>query len=141
MAADHFGFESLCLSLAASDLWRLARAARITRRAKHAASALQAYRRRFPRSARARRAAYLLGRVSLELLKNPASASRWFRTYVQESPRGKLHEQALGKYMLTSRSAGYRQQAQRAAKQYLKRYPYGHYRTQAQAIRKRRAAP
>ena len=55
-----------------------------------ARDALQALRRRFPGDPRARTAAFLLGRIALDLEHDPAGARAWFSTYLSEAPAGPL---------------------------------------------------
>ncbi|MBZ5707793.1 tetratricopeptide repeat protein [Nannocystis pusilla] len=89
-AAEHLGFPPLLKDLAIDDLDLLARCARFAGDGPRARDALQALRRRFPGDSRARTAAFLLGRVALDLERDPARAREWFATYLSEAPDGAL---------------------------------------------------
>ncbi len=136
-AAERHGFSKLTTTLAAKDLWRLARACRYARKGRRATEAFRAYRKRFGATSRARRAAFLLGRVHLELRRRPAAASRWFATYLRESPRGPLAEEALGRHMDAAQKAGQTAVAVAAARRYLARYKTGIFRNVAQSVLRR----
>jgi len=89
-AAERHGFTALLKILDVEGLDLLARCARLAGHAPHARDALQALRRRFPGDPRARTAAFLLGRIALDLARDPASAGEWFATYLSEAPDGPL---------------------------------------------------
>ncbi|PCC70704.1 FecR family protein [Nannocystis exedens] len=89
-AAEREGLSQLHRTLAADRLDLLAHCARVTRDAAHAREALLALRRRFPTDPRARTAAFLLGRVALDLDRDPAAAADWFNKYLSEAPDGAL---------------------------------------------------
>ncbi|MDC0723512.1 FecR domain-containing protein [Nannocystis bainbridge] len=90
LAAERLGFSSLLKTLDAERLDLLARCARFAGDGPRARDALQALRRRFPGDPRARTAAFLLGRVALDLGRDPAHAREWFTTYLSEEPDGPL---------------------------------------------------
>ncbi|MDC0670129.1 tetratricopeptide repeat protein [Nannocystis radixulma] len=89
-AAEQLGFGPLLKDLEVDDLDLLARCARFAGDGPRARDALQALRRRFPGDSRARTAAFLLGRVVLDLEHDPARAREWFTTYLSEAPDGAL---------------------------------------------------
>ncbi len=134
-AAERLGIARLAATLPPRDLWRLARAGRVARRGATAQQLLEAYRRRFSGSANARTAAFLLGRVAMELRGDPGAAATWFRRYLRDAPTGPLAEEALGRYIGSSHRAGAHAAARRAAQRYLQRYPKGIYRSLARKVR------
>jgi hypothetical protein len=89
-AAERHGLSQLHASLAAGDLDLLAHCARVVGDAPRARDALLALRRRFPADPRAHTAAFLLGRVALDLDRDPARAADWFKKYLSEAPDGAL---------------------------------------------------
>jgi TolA-binding protein len=99
--------------------------ARYARRGDLAVQSLTAYRKRFPKTARAGTAAFLLGRVELELLGESADAAKWFETYLAENPDGQLAEEAMGKLMSAQGKAGDPAGAKATARAYLSTYPGG----------------
>ncbi len=127
-------FEHLTKTLNQPDLWELATAARLARRGTLALTALQTYRTRFPDTARAATAAFLLGRVEMELNKQPARAAQWFQTYLKDHPDGSLAEDALGRLITAHRKAGNESAAKKAAAAYLQKYPAGTFREIALAV-------
>ena len=127
-------FGKLVKTLGQADLWELAKSARLARRGTLAVAALEAYRTRFPDSARAATAAFLLGRVEMDLNKKPAKAARWFQSYLDDSPGGSLAEEALGRLITALRKAGNEAAASKAAARYLEKYPTGTYREIALAV-------
>lgn len=113
------------LRLGAEDLDRLAHSARLAGAGEAAREVLQALRRRFPRDPRGRAAAFLLGRVALEMLGAPEQAASWFEVYVQEQPLGALVEDARGRLLEIRRDHGESRQIQAAARAYLEHHPGG----------------
>jgi len=122
--AERKGFDGICQQSSASDLLSLAEAARYAGRPARAEEALKATRDRFSRSDDAAVAAYLLGRIAAENRRDPAAAARWFRTYLDERPRGVLNREAEGR-LLESLAFTDRESARAAARSYLQRYPTG----------------
>ncbi|MCY1067449.1 hypothetical protein OV090_22065 [Nannocystis sp. RBIL2] len=88
--AARLGLSQLHRTLAAGDLDLLAHCARVTGDAARAREALLALRRRFPTDSRARTAAFLLGRIALDLDHDPPRAADWFNRYLSEAPDGAL---------------------------------------------------
>jgi len=134
--AEKQGLGKLLQRLDDTQLWQLADSARFASRGDVARKALIALRSRFRRSRRARIAAFILGRVAAEVDRNSREACRWFKIYLSESPEGDLAEEALGRSMQTCHQAGMPADALRAAKVYLKRYPRGVFREQAESLLK-----
>lgn len=124
-AALESGLDDLLAGGTQQELRQLGDAARYAGRGAVATKVLETIRERFAESAHARTAAFLLGRVSQELRGDPATARRWFETYLDEAPAGPLSEEALGRLVDASERAGDRAAARRAAEQYLERYPEG----------------
>jgi TolA-binding protein len=135
-AARQQGFAELLTRLGAAELRELADAARFAGEAREAEQALLALRERFPRDRRARVAAFLLGRVAMDLGRRPAQAVTWFQTYLHEDPSGPLAEEALGRLVDALARAGQRARARDAAGQYLGRYPDGLFSELARSVLK-----
>jgi transmembrane sensor len=124
-AAGKAGFEQILKTASQPDLWLLADTARYARDGKKAESALLAIRERFASSKRAKIAAFLLGRVALELNKDPSGSVGWFTTYLEEDPGGPLAEEALGRLINACMKAGREQEAKKHAQLYLEKYEDG----------------
>lgn len=108
------------------DLMASAHAARRERDPIAARAALLEVRKRFPKSAQAGHATFLLGRVELELANDVGAATGWFERYLAEYPRGSLAGQARGR-ILRSLSASESRDAEAAAADYLAHHPDGPY--------------
>ncbi len=132
--AEKEGLEHLFKTLDDAQLWRLADAARYTGRAKLARQALLSIRRRFRSSWRARVAAFLLGRIAIEMRNDPREAAGWFKIYLQEDPKGPLAEEALGRRIGACRQAGMKARSCRVAAEYLDRYPQGSFSEYARSV-------
>ena len=124
--AESRGIDSALASSSEADLSALADAARYTARGDVARKALTAMRSRFPRSAHAASAAFLLGRMS-EDAGNMRAAIGWYDSYLAEAPGGALAAEAMGRRMVALRRAGQTSEARRAAETYLGRFPKGPY--------------
>lgn len=124
-AAERDGFAALLTRLDAEALDRLAHSARMAGAAGRARTALQALRRRFPADTRSRTAAFLLGRVALELAGDRTAALEWFAAYLREQPDGALAEEARGRILQVHRDAGAVADARAAAVDYLQHHPEG----------------
>jgi len=127
-------FDHLLETLNQADLWELATTARLARKGSHAAASLKAFRTRFPDTPRAATAAFLLGRVEMELNKKPAKAAQWFQTYLKNHPDGSLAEDALGRLITAHRKAGNDLAAHKAATTYLDEHPAGTFRELALSV-------
>ncbi|WP_437756238.1 FecR domain-containing protein [Sorangium sp. So ce1389] len=105
------------------DVASLADAARYAGQADLARRAMLAERSRFPGSAEARSAAFLLGRLSEAA--SPREAAMWYDRYLAESPTGPLASEALGRKLVATRDFAGPDAARAVAEEYLKRYPTG----------------
>ena len=124
-AVDEKEFDGLVARLDQPDLWALADAARFAGDGVKARKALTVFRERFSGTVRAKTAAFLLGRVSVELVADPGAAARWFWEYLREEPRGALAEEALGRLIDASMKSGQIEKARGAAAIYVRDYPDG----------------
>jgi hypothetical protein len=126
------GLESFLSSASSEDLAALADAARYKRQDALAKRALLAQRERFPRSARARDAAFFLGRIA-ELASPGSEALRWYDRYLADSPGGLYAGEALGrKLALVQRTSP--DNARPIAEEYLRRFPDGSYAKAARTL-------
>jgi transmembrane sensor len=119
------GIEKLTLVLSLTDLWQLAGAARYAEDAEAARKILLAVRDRFAKTPKAKIAAFLLGKVAVEMEKRPAEGAVWFKVYLQEDPGGPLAEEALGRLADAYADCGRKEDAGAAARKYLEKYPDG----------------
>ena len=125
-----------CLAEASGeDLSALADAARYRRRDSIAKEALLAQRSRFPGSARARDAAFLLGRLEEVREGGRSKALSWYERYLEEAPAGAYASEALGREMIVTQDLMGIAAAQRVAEDYLRRFPTGTYAGAARALR------
>ena len=125
-----------CLAEASGeDLSALADAARYRRRDSLAKEALLAQRSRFPGSARARDAAFLLGRLEEVREGGRSKALSWYERYLEEAPAGAYASEALGREMIVTQDLIGFAAAQRVAEDYLRRFPTGTYAGAARALR------
>lgn len=119
------GFDQVQTRSNAADLLLLANLARYSRAADRAAAALGALRERYPSSAEAADAAFLLGLVAADQQNSPSAAIHWFDTYLAQRPNGALAREAWGRVLDCQVRTGARADAQRTAQIYLERYPDG----------------
>jgi hypothetical protein len=113
-----------CLSRCSpSDLRALSDAARYTSRWELAAQSLLSLRKRFGSGAGSD-ASFLLGRLD-ERRGAPASALRWYDTYLKEVPSGAFAAEALAGKMRSMRSTSGARAAVPLAREYLDRFPKG----------------
>ncbi len=124
-SADAVGFDDTCRSATAADLLLLGDAARLAGRSDRASDALQQLRRRFPNDLRGAAAAFMLGKIAFDRGTGDRSAANWFATSLREQPNGSLAREAAGRLIEALRRAGDGVGAQRAATDYLTRYPNG----------------
>jgi TolA-binding protein len=124
-AADAHGFQSVCDSATPAELLLLGDAARLSGRADRATEALFTLRRRYPHDPRRAAAAFALGKVAFDQRHAYGQAAEWFSTCVREQPRGPLVREAWGRQVEALRNSGDGAGAQRAAREYLARYPDG----------------
>jgi hypothetical protein len=132
--ADHEGIEATLASASSEDLLALADAARYRRRVELARAALLAQRRRFPGSARALDALFLLGRVEELSSDGSARAIAFYDDYLARAPRGGYAAEALGRKMILSNDLGGPSKARPIAEEYLRRFPGGSYAGSARAL-------
>jgi ferric-dicitrate binding protein FerR (iron transport regulator)/TolA-binding protein len=90
-------------------------------------------RRRFPASAQAATAAFLLGRLADDR-GDARAALALYRSYRREAPQGPYAAEALGREMLALERASGRAAARAVAHDYVERFPEGTYVLQARAI-------
>ena len=102
---DREGIDATLGSASSEDLLALADAARYRRRVDLARAALLAQRRRFPGSARALDALFLLGRVEELSPDGAARAIAFYDDYLARAPRGGYAAAALGRKMILTQRA------------------------------------
>lgn len=122
-ALERAGAERALSTARSEDLWALADAARLSGRPRLAQRALIELR---ENQGAAGRSAFLLGKIAADQLSAPSEATRWFETYLRESPQGSFAEQALGRLVELYGRLG-SPAARRAAQRYVERYPNGAY--------------
>jgi TolA-binding protein len=122
--AESRGLDVTLARGSASDLITLADAARYTRKYETARQALLALRARFAGSDRAKDAAFFLGRLSEVGPASSDAALTWYDTYLAEAGRGPYASEALGR-KLTLLVRTDPEQARKAARTYLQRFPQG----------------
>jgi TolA-binding protein len=128
------GLENALHACSKQALWDLVDAARRTGRIQVAEKTLGVFRKRFAGSKKAMTATFLLGRIAMEQSKKPASARKWFSTYLKETPDGALSEEALGRLIELHMSSDMKSEADKHAKTYLSRYPGGQYAKLAESL-------
>jgi hypothetical protein len=131
---DRQGIDVTLASAPSDDLLALADAARYRRRVDLARAALLAQRRRFPGSARALDALFLLGRVEELSPDGAARAIAFYDDYLARAPRGGYAAEALGRKMILSNDLGGPGKARPIADEYLRRFPGGSYAGSARAL-------
>ena len=104
----------------ASDLSTFATLAAHAGESRRSREAFVALRDRHPSSSGAILAAFELGRMAFG--SDPASAARWFETYLAEAPNGALAREALGRLLELRRSGP---GGPEVARRYLDRFPDG----------------
>lgn len=124
-AAKREGLETIAQQASAPDLLSIADAARLTRHVRESDALLSAIRRRFPGTASAAVAAFMLGRSAMDGSFAYAEAATWFETSVREQPDGALAREAAGLIVEASDRAGDFPRARGAATSYLQLYPTG----------------
>lgn len=140
--AERRGLGKALDSSSSEDLAALADASRFERNDGLARRALLAQRRRFPRSARAGEASFLLGRLDEPVGDSADSVSEagarralaWYDRYLQESPQGAYVSEALGHKMMVLERTHRQTEATAIAAAYLRRFPAGTYAHAARAL-------
>ena len=140
-AAQREGLDTIARQASAPDLLAIADAARLTRHARESDALLTAIRRRFPGTANAAVAAFMLGRSAMDGPGAYAEAATWFETSVREQPDGALAREAAGLIVEASDRAGDLPRARAAAAAYLQRYPTGPHAELAHRVLARGAEP
>lgn len=130
-AAERAGVSQVASRASAHELLSLADAARFARRPEIARPALLAVRSRFPATAAASSAAFVLGRLADDA-GNLREAVSWYDLHTQES--GSLAPEAFGRKMLALHRLGEPAARDRAATEYLQRFPNGPYARQARDL-------
>jgi hypothetical protein len=126
-----------CLAEASGeDLSALADAARYRRRDSIARQALLTQRSRFPGSARALDAAFLLGRLEEVRDGSGRMALSWYERYLEQAPSGAYAGEALGRKMIVTQELMGVAAARMVAEDYLRRFPAGTYAGAARALRR-----
>jgi hypothetical protein len=131
--AEQRGLDAALAEVSSAELAALADAARYSRRDEVARRALLAQRRRFPRSARANDAAFLLGRLE-EATQQPEAALTWYSRCLDESPHGTYVSEALGRKMTLVQRVHGAAPAVPIAEEYLRRFGSGTYAAAARAL-------
>lgn len=132
--AERRGVETSLIEAPAADLAALGDAARYRRRDALARQVLLAERTRFPKSARARDAAFLLGRLEDAAPDGGARALEWYDRYLKEAPLGAYASEALGRKMTTTATVRGADAGREIASDYLRRFPSGTYAATAHAF-------
>ncbi|HYL40038.1 MAG TPA: hypothetical protein VET90_01905 [Candidatus Binatus sp.] len=109
------------------DLAALADAARYVGSEDLARRVLLSQRRRFPGSARAAEASFLLGRLEDESAGPSPHALAWYDRYLDEAPAGAYVSEAIGRKMMGLERAHRHDEAAAIASDYLRRFPAGSY--------------
>jgi TolA-binding protein len=123
-AAEARGLDATLNRASLADLGALADAARYAHDRSLAKRGLLAERARFPASAQARAAAFLLGRMADDA-GSRSDALRWYDEYLTESPHGSFAAEALGRKLVALVRSGAAKDARATAAVYLERYPRG----------------
>ncbi len=132
--AERRGIEESLAEAPAADLAALGDAARYRRRDALARQVLTTERARFPKSARARDAAFLLGRLEDAAPDGGSRAIEWYDRYLKEAPLGVYASEALGRKMTTTATVRGPDAAREIASEYLRRFPSGTYSATAHAF-------
>jgi len=128
------GIETTLARASIDDLFAVANAARFRRQPDLARSALVAIRRRFPASARALDAIYLLGRVEESGGSGLSQAIARYEEYLARAPSGPFAGEALGRKMTLTEALEGPTRARPVAEEYLRRFPQGSYAGSARAL-------
>jgi len=131
--ATQRGLEPSLAEVSSDDLAALADAARYSRLDDVARRALLAQRRRFPQSARANDAAFLLGRLE-EAAQHPEIALAWYDRCLTESTHGTYTSEALGRKLTVVQRLYGAARARPMAEEYLRRFGNGTYAAAARAL-------
>jgi hypothetical protein len=128
------GFAQVLARDGAAEVMALAEAARYSHRLPLARRALAAVRDRFPGSAQAQKAAFLLGRMAEDQDGDIVAALSWYSEYLAATPEGPYRDEALGRKMAAVQRLHGSARARPLAEEYLRRYPEGSYASPARAL-------
>jgi TolA-binding protein len=131
---DRHGVKRTLAETSSEDLFVVADAARYRRRTGLAREALLAERKRFPESARALDAVFLLGRLEESNERGTAKAIHLYEEYLARAPSGTYASEALGRRMMATSELEGAARAQVIAQEYLRRFPSGTYAGAARAL-------
>jgi ferric-dicitrate binding protein FerR (iron transport regulator) len=131
---DHIGVKRTLAEASSEELFVLADAARYRRRTSLARQALLAERKRFPESARALDAVFMLGRLEELKERDVGRAIAWYEEYLAQAPSGTYASEALGRKMIAASKLEGTVRAQLVAEEYLRRFPGGTYAGAARAL-------
>ena len=131
---DRLGVRRTLAEASSEDLFVVADAARYRRRAGLAREALLAERKRFPESARALDAVFLLGRLEEGNERGTRKAIVLYEEYLSRAPSGTYASEALGRRMTATSKVEGAVRAQAIAQEYLHRFPSGTYAGAARAL-------
>jgi len=132
--ANRAGIRQTLAQASSDDLLALADAARYRLRGDLARDALLADRRRFPGSASALEAAYLLGRLAESRHGAIDQALQWYDVYLAGAAAGPYASEALGRKMMATNELHGAGDARALAREYLRRFPGGSYAGAARAL-------
>jgi len=128
------GIDGVIATSSPQDLIAIADVARFSAHPDIAQKSLLALRRRFPKDAKASRAAFDLGRLAFDQQHNYSQAATWFATCLSEDPNGPLDREAAGRLIEARQHGSDDAGAQSAARDYLRRYPSGPHASLARSI-------
>jgi len=132
---ERLGSKRALAEASSDDLSALADAARYRRQEDLARLALLAQRARFPGTARACDAAFLLGRLEESHEGRGGNALEWYDQYLEGAPTGAYASEALGRKMIATQKLMGSAAARVVAQDYLTRFPTGSYAGAARALR------
>ncbi len=130
--AERRGIDNVLRGESAANIMALADAARYAGASSLAQKAFLHVRTRFPRTAPAHKAAFLLGRMAEDQQGNLGKALQWYETYLADAPEDSFRAEAMGRRMTATLRLSGATRARDLATEYLHRYPQGAY---AQAAR------
>lgn len=108
-----------------AQLFEAAVVARRAGRHRQSERALETLLRRFPKDRRAGLAAFQLGRLRMDTLKDRRGATKAFETALARDPSAAFAEDAMARLVELYRKRGYTSKCRRMKKRYEERYPAG----------------
>lgn len=115
-------------------IWKMANAARHSKRPAIASRLFEVIRRRDNGTIRAQISTYFLGKIALESNRDLDRSRRWFTLYLKETPNGELVEEALGNLIEICDEADRNDEAIQWAKRYLDHYENGLFSRRARKV-------